>query len=218
MNNDLLEVLKYLKQKEVCVTLYTNGLILDEEKIQSVKPYIDNIRFSILGGASTHDSLTQHTGSFEKVLSGIRLAKTFSIPVVATMPVLKKNISELIETVLLCESEGVEKFYIYSLMNRGRAKDLHGHQHISYNKINAELVLAKELLEKNLAKLEVGLVDWDVSGQCVLVYPTGDVLAVINGHNNEGTIKLGNLNEDSAKDLWEKYPFKEEYLAYYKKR
>jgi MoaA/NifB/PqqE/SkfB family radical SAM enzyme len=216
LNPNVFEIAKHAHKNKLNVTLSTNGFILNKEKLLKLKPYIDNIRFSILGLSKTHDKITCTKGSFEKIMENIKLARDLNVPVTIISTIFNQNISELIDMAKLCEKEGIEKLYVFSLMYKGRTKKTHEKEYVSAEEINKTIKQINKISQKEKWNLEIVLIDWDIEGQCVLLYSNGDLIGSPS-YSDVGEAKfLGNLNSKSARQLWEEYPFKKEYLKYYK--
>ncbi|MFA6268761.1 MAG: radical SAM protein [archaeon] len=216
LNKHVYKIAKCAHDLGLNVTLATNGFILTKEKLLKLKSNIDNIRFSILGSEKTHDKITGNSGSYQKVLQGIDLAKKLKTPVTIVSTIFADNLSDLPSIARLCEKKGVEKLYIFSLMYKGKAKEIHKEQHVPAQKINKILTKIKKIGKQEKWNLGITLINWDIEGQCVLLYPNGDLFASPS-HKDVGEAKLlGNLKHDSAQKMWDNYPFKESYLMYYK--
>lgn len=215
---DIVGILKYIHDKGIYVTLATNSLCLDKKKFIAIKPFIDNVRFSLLGKEETHDKIAQHKGSFRKVVESLEIAKELKIPVSANSTVISENYSEMFDVAQFCEDKKIGKLYFFSLMPKGKGKDVYNKKYVSIRKINKSLEEILAVAKKELWNLQIKLIDWNIEGQCILLYQNGD-LAGVSSHKDENCKKIvGNLSISSLKSLWEKYPFKKNYISYYKNR
>ena len=101
MRNDLVEVLKYIKEKGKQVSLNTNGLRLYNEKyLEEIIPYVDRL---ILPIHSSHynvfDSITQVKGSAEKVMTVFKKLLQIENLMVVTQTVINQlNYKTLLDT------------------------------------------------------------------------------------------------------------------------
>ena len=93
------ELLKFIKSKNVCVNLITNGTLIDKKiaaKLSSILNFkYDSIQISLDGAsASVHDSI-RGQGSFEKTCTALKILADFNIPVRIATAVIKKNVFQL---------------------------------------------------------------------------------------------------------------------------
>ena len=78
LRNDILEIIKYARNKYIAVSILTTGNFLTKQIIDELSNlYIHQIQFSLYGAnAKTHDSITQINGSFKKTMEAINYSKT----------------------------------------------------------------------------------------------------------------------------------------------
>ncbi|MCX6804052.1 MAG: radical SAM protein [Candidatus Diapherotrites archaeon] len=214
----LVELLKHIKSKKIKITLATNGSLLSKKLFEEIRPHIDNIRFSIYGDNKIHDELSGVEGSYEKTLKGVKMASALHIPTTIVFVALKKNINALPSLVKACEANRVEKLYIFSLMNRGKARKIYKKQRVPERIIKKLIDKINADTKKNKWKLKIIYVNWGIDGQCILFYPTGDLFAVTKKKENNGNEFLGNLLKEDPKKIWEKFPYKKNYVEYHKNK
>ena len=215
LRDDIESILKYIKAKNVTVTLSTNGMGVDENILKKVRPYIDNIRFSLRGIKQEHDEITGNSRSFEKVTEAIRLSRKVGLPVSIVSTIIAKNRHSMEETARFCERNGVEKFYYFSLIPRGRAIDIFNRECVSITEMNREYNRIMSVARAEGWNMDIKLLNYTIEGECVLIFPNGDVVAVPSFTSERNQLILGNVLRDDIKDIWKKYPFKENYLNYY---
>ncbi len=215
LREDLPEIVKHAHEMGLFVTLSTNALLLDEKKLLAIKPNIHNIRFSLHGKQNTHDNIVGHSGHFQKVIQSMKLANQMEIPVSVVSPIIQENHAEMHEIAEICEKNRVEKLYFFSLILRGRGLGLEK-QAVQFSRIAREFAKISVLAKKNSYNLDLNIIDWSIEEQCCLVFPNGDLAGVPSFNYADNTRIVGNFFEDSAESLWAKYPFKENYLNYYK--
>ena len=216
LRKDLIDILRYIHDKEIYITLSTNGLILDKDKLLSIKPYIDNIRFSLHGKEKTHDKITRHKGSFRKVIDGIKIATNLRIPVSIVSSIIYQNYPEMLDIARVCENNGVGKLHFFSLISRGRGKFLYNKEYVSPENMKKKLNKILNIAEKESWNLGLNIVDWAIEGRCALLFPDGTLVAIQSFKNKDNIRIVGNLLESSPRLLWNKYPFKENYINHYK--
>ncbi len=68
------------------------------------------------------------------------------------------------------------------------------------------------------SKCNVKIIDWNIDGQCVLLYANGDVVARPSYKDAGNQRFIGNMLKNSIKSIWEEYPFKENHMEYYSEK
>lgn len=216
LRDDIGEILKYVKEKNVTITLSTNGMCLDEKKLNELRPYIDNIRFSLRGLKEVHDRTTGNYKSFDKVIESMQLCRKLGLPMSVVTPVVVENYKQMEPVARLCEKNGVEKLYYFSLVPRGRAIDIFNEESVPIDKISREYNRVMEISRKENWNMDIKVANYTIEGECVLIFPNGDVVGVPSFTSSGNQLILGNILEDDAAKLWQKYPFKENYINYYR--
>ncbi|MBF0540559.1 MAG: radical SAM protein [Nitrospirae bacterium] len=111
------EVFSYLKENNICVSLTTNGLLLERYASEIIET-LSFISISLDGGnANVHDTLRGSLGSFDKTINGIKeLIKKRGnniLPIIKIVTVItKSNIKNLIEIYNLCKELRVDEWQI----------------------------------------------------------------------------------------------------------
>ena len=86
---DWLEIIKFTKENDITVTILTNGVLWDKEKIQKAKNYIDEVQISLDGTDEKSNSLIRGKNNFEKALNNAKLFVEAGVKtVIATTPTL----------------------------------------------------------------------------------------------------------------------------------
>lgn len=210
VRNDIFDILKYIKQKGTAITFSTNGFLLNEDKLKKIKPFIDNIRFSIYGNKKNHDATTLKEGSFKKLIECLEITKRNKVPAGLIMTVMQKNLNDLDDVVDICNKYNVSKLYLFSLMPTARGEKIYNKEYVSPEKTSEKI----NKISKR-SKCDIKIIDWRIEGQCVLVYENGDVVAQPS-YKDKGNKKfVGNLLDESAKNIWKKYPFRKSHIDYY---
>lgn len=99
IRSDILEILEYMKYKNIAVTINTNGTLLDEKLIKSIAPYVSSFSISVDGVTdSSHDKL-RGKGSFDKAIHGINLLNknknNYNYSIGISYVINKYNLSEV---------------------------------------------------------------------------------------------------------------------------
>lgn len=74
VRKDIVELVKAVKQRDMPVGLFTNGLLLNEELVHDlVRENLDYIAFSLQGTREVHDRILQVPGAYDKMVRNIEL-------------------------------------------------------------------------------------------------------------------------------------------------
>ncbi len=216
LRDDLTKILRYMKGKGVSITLSTNGMLVNKQRLLKLRPYIDNIRFSLRGNEKIHNEITGNKESYKRTINGIKLSKRLGIPVSVVFTVIRKNFDQMAWAAEKCEEECVDKLYFFSLIPRGRAIELVDKQSIRIDMISREYNRICEEAKKSSCNLEIRIANFTIEGECTLVFPNGDVVAVPSFTNGKNQLVLGNLLKEDLGTIWKKFPYKENYFCYYR--
>ena len=95
LREDIEEILEYISEKGMMISLYSNGLLLSEEVVSKLCEYrIKTVSISLYGDiAEVHDQITTVQGSFERTLKGIEILKKYKIPFDLKCVMLSQNIN-----------------------------------------------------------------------------------------------------------------------------
>lgn len=92
---DWFEVIQFTKHQGMSVTILTNGILWDKEKIEKSKTYIDEVQISLDGTNETENAVVRGKENFYKALENVKLFARSGVKiVVATTPTLD-NIKEV---------------------------------------------------------------------------------------------------------------------------
>ena len=106
--NDIFEILEYAYEKRFAVDIFTNGTLLDGDKILRLKAlWLKGIHFSIYSHISEkHDAITQVEGSFEKTLAAVKACSLIGIPTKIKSPIFAETIDDIDGIVSLARKAG----------------------------------------------------------------------------------------------------------------
>ena len=116
------EPLKHQKIKEMIkyassvtkVKIETNGFLLSEEFLMSIKQYLFQLNISIDGTEETHNKIRK-IQTFEHSIKMIKFAREIGIDVAIWSVIMKDNVSELEKIVCLAKDIGVNKLsFLYA--------------------------------------------------------------------------------------------------------
>lgn len=115
---DFFDIYEYAKRKGFLITLFTNGILVDEriaDRLAAMPPF--SIEITLYGATKeSYEALTRIPGSFEKCLRGIRLLLDRKLPLGLKTVAVKTNKHEVYDMKAFAESLGVE-FKFDSMIN-----------------------------------------------------------------------------------------------------
>src|SRR5215813_9851144 len=116
---DFLEIYTYAKQKGFLITLFTNGILVNERIADYLREYPPfGIEITLYGRTKeTYEALTQHPGSYERCMRGIRLLLDRGLPLKLKTVGTKTNCHEVIGMKAFAEQELGVEFKFDSLIN-----------------------------------------------------------------------------------------------------
>lgn len=122
LRNDALELVRYARSTKAYVGLTTNGLLLDEKKIDDLIEAGLTHTFVSLDSANPlrHDKLRGVPGCFEKATNGLRLARKKGLITQLWTYVSRSNLEELERLTHLAEELKVEYIYVYFTLLSGK--------------------------------------------------------------------------------------------------
>lgn len=142
MRRDFNELYLAAKKKGFIITLFTNGVLLDEKRADFLAQYPPyKIEISLYGATpETYEAVTRTKGSFKRCLEGIALLKERGLNVKLKSPITKTNHHEFWKIKELAEEMSGEYFKFDPI-------------------INAKLNYSKKVLEERIPVKEVVKLD-----------------------------------------------------------
>lgn len=122
MREDILDVLRYCNLKKVPVTLFTNGTLIDEKIIESIKELRILLRVSLDGATMKTNDCIRGYGVFEKALWTIEKSVKAGIPTGIATTIYQGNFPEYKQMVDLAEKMGCYEFEMSEVVSMGNAK------------------------------------------------------------------------------------------------
>jgi len=208
LRKDWMEVIEYLHTKNISISLATNASQLTEADLIKLKGKIANIRLSMYGCERTHDEITRIEGSFRQSQKIAGLSNRMGIPVYACMALMQKNAGEISAVRDICAAVGMEKLLIYSLVPKGRGQEIHKSQGINKEEVKRELDRLPP------GKPEIYWSPFEKNGICALIQADGSLVATPYDGDSTKVKLVGWPATENLADLWEKYPFQENYLEF----
>lgn len=203
----IFDLLKRAKNNGLQISLFSNGTLINNEKIvDELQKWVDKIQLSLDGAIAETNDAIRGAGSFENVITAFQLLKDTNISLDLALSLLPQNVQELkkdIEKLTQRISDKVN-FRISPVMREGRANKSHDFP----NKRIAQLELREVLsnlyrkrlrtiskFEKNVKLNNCGF------GETVVVSSVGDVYPC---NVYEPKTRCGNVRENDFAQIFEK--------------
>lgn len=125
MRKDLLELMKYAKDKGMRVVISTNGTLISPEKArQYAEVGLSYVGVSLDGMEEVHDQFRGVEGSFRRALEGLENARKAGIKVGLRFTINKRNYREIPKIFDMMEQEKINRICLYHLVYTGRGSEL----------------------------------------------------------------------------------------------
>jgi len=168
LREDVFAIATKLKEEGIKTYLSTNGLLIDENNIDSIKEHFDYVGISIDGEPDVHDIFRGKRGAFERSIQSIRLLKDKGVKVgvrFTLTPFTQKSLTYIFD---LVEGEGIQKLYVSHLVYSGRGKRLSDLERQTYRS-SVDFIISKafEYVEKGK---DIEVVTGNNEADAVLLY------------------------------------------------
>lgn len=208
LRKDIFQIIEFAKKNRFSITLFTNGVLLDEEKIKKLRDlFITRIEMSIYSSKpEVHDSITRLKNSYEDTINAAEIMTKVGLNVAIKMISMKDTINDADDFLKKCEEIGVEGQVDFNM-----SPGVDGSNYPTKNLIPTSLDLIKKSLDPKTA-LYVGavteprkfdpqkLIGQRVCGAGVTllsVSPEGHIYPC-----NSLPIQIGNVRNESVSSVW----------------
>lgn len=148
LREDILDVLRSASDLNFGVRLSTNGLLLDQDYLKTLRDLeVYCLQISLDGIGNTHDNFRGVRGAFEKSVESLRTASDMGFYTTMSTMIIKENVSEIGDILDLAVSLGVSSFKLNSFMPIGRGRSCKNDLAITKQEsrnLAAELILKKK--------------------------------------------------------------------------
>jgi radical SAM protein with 4Fe4S-binding SPASM domain len=129
IREDIFEVLAYIKSRGMYVELFTNAILLDEEKINVLESILDKrfdiIQVSLDGSNKEVFEKQRKTIFFDRVINNIKVLKQKGFKVRISYVATHENVYDIFNTYKLISNIGVEGFSISPVYPKNKGKEIH---------------------------------------------------------------------------------------------
>lgn len=210
LRKDIFEIIEYIRGKPMSVTLFTNGILIDEEVTNKIKNYKILRVIVSLDGANpeTHDKFRGVPRAFEKTKNAIRLLAQRGIFVTINTCINKFNKNEIPQILQLIKDLGVSDYVIGPIYSAGRAKGRVKDIGITPEEY-PQLVKTIRNCEKQIfGKEKVFVQSSPFKGNCgigmrfLVIKPDGTLIPCVSADAED--FYLGNVKKDAIEEVWNK--------------
>ncbi|MCH8206705.1 MAG: radical SAM protein [Chloroflexi bacterium] len=125
LREDLFELMRQAASSGVQPVLSSNGTLLTEDAVSSLKDAgVDRVGISLDGMESTNDRFRGKSGAFLEALDGIRRCQAAGFRVSLRFTMTRHNVDELDDIFTMVVQEGIPRLCVYHLAYAGRGRRL----------------------------------------------------------------------------------------------
>ena len=119
----LAEVLQHAKEAGMITTVTTNGMLLDEKRLEMLRGRADLIAISLDGIPESHNRMRVSDNAFEVMQGRLEGLRQSGIPFGFIFTLTRQNLHELEPVAAFAKAEGARLLQIHPLEGAGRALD-----------------------------------------------------------------------------------------------
>lgn len=204
---DFFEIVEYAREKGFVYRIFTNGIGLTEERVKRIAALEPlTVELSVFSAdPAIHDAITRVPGSFRRLLHSVERLKAHGLRVYLKTVIMKPNVAGLAEVHRLGKELGVFTHTFSCEVSPRINGDIHGPSRHQLDEQELFDYLSSSTWRKQLAPILEGppqevarqkqTCGPAINGCCV--DPYGNVFPCIAFR-----IPIGNIREQSFKDLW----------------
>ncbi len=117
------DVIKYAKDLELELAVFTNGLALDEEKLLELRENVQSFSISLDGPAEIHDYNRGIKGAYEQTIGVLHLFKKHQVPFSIQMTIGKSNLDSIDYVGKIAHEYGAHSVSLVKMLDQGRGKE-----------------------------------------------------------------------------------------------
>lgn len=216
LRQDLFSILEMCEDNFDVVAMATNAVDIDLEFTRKLSKDFNYADVTIDGPRKIHDKIR---GSYDKIIQRLWNLKQAGVEFSIVMVLLEENREYVSYVAQIADVLGAKKLKILSPIPKGRGKSIISKRlsSLEIRELFNELKNKKETLGWNV---RITLTDWEniKEGHALLVHPNGDVVASPVWSKEPCIDYIGNILEENIKEIWAKYPYKENHVKKYVER
>ena len=205
MRKDALDIISLARDMYFKVNILSNGSLLDEDIVKRLKDiYISDYSMTMFSlNPEIHDSITGVKGSFNQLMNGINLLKKYRIPIELKTPILKENKNSFVDVYNYTKKNGF-KFLTSTCIFPRLDGDITPLEYSLNDDELQKVIPISDNLVNYKKKRFLGQYMCDILKTGFAINCVGDVLPC-----NSFFESMGNLKEESIKDIWNKKKYKD---------
>lgn len=213
LRKDLPEILDMFYGSFV-VGLPTNAVIHTPEMMKILKERIDFVNIGLDGPRNV---TTRIRGDYDKIMKGIYRFKEYGISLSLSCVVLSSTRDAVLFTCQIADIVEAKKLKLILPIPKGNALDLPISEYLSLKESETLFADVRKAKEVYGWTPKITLTTWgpDVEGYSLLIYPDGNTYAWPMYNQPDKILLLGNLKENSIKEIWAKNPYKQNHYNKY---
>jgi MoaA/NifB/PqqE/SkfB family radical SAM enzyme len=214
MRDDIFRLLHLYRKEFEIIGLPTNCIYVTSDVCNKLKGVVNYINAGLDGPRTINNAIR---GGYDQIINGLGNLRNSGIEVSLSTVILRSTLPYLQYVVQIADNLGVTKVKMVIPVFRGRAKKLRAEDFASKEAILAKFDEIKELKRTLGWKPRVKFTFWgkDTEGYAWLVYPNRKVYAWPVLDAPDSVELIGDLNENSIHDIWQKYPYKINHINKY---
>ncbi|MEK7432850.1 MAG: radical SAM protein [Cyanobacteriota bacterium] len=214
LRKDIFELIEKFKEEFDIVGLPTNSIHISKEVCEKLKGKVSYINAG-LDGARNINNLVR--GDYDGIIKGLQNLRDSGIEVSLSTVILKKTLPYVQYVVQIADTLGITKVKMVVPVFRGRAKSLKQEDLANNNDIIEKFEQIKHLKKTLGWKPRVKFTLWDskTEGYAILIYPNQQVYAWPVYNEPDSVLHIGDLNKEGIKEIWKRYPYKENHVNKY---
>lgn len=114
------QILEFAKSLGLSVQIFTNGLLLDEERFLRIKDFVGSFAISLDGSEGIHDANRGVRGAYQKVIEVLQLFKTHYVEYSLQMTIGKSNLDQIEHVAAIASQYNAGSVKLANLMQVGR--------------------------------------------------------------------------------------------------
>lgn len=169
LRDDIFDVLKSASELHFGVRLSTNGLLLDQDYLKTLRDLeVYCLQISLDGLGDTHDKFRGINGAYEKTVESLRMASEMGFYTTMSTMIIRDNAHEIGALLDLAVSLGVSSFKLNSFVPMGRGSSSQNDLVMSKQGLRdlaAELIVKKQQYADKISIQMDALFPWLLNSQ-----------------------------------------------------
>ncbi len=196
------------------IGLPTNAIQLNDKKAKLIK---EKVNFVTVGLDGPRNITNKIRGDYDKIMQGIKLLKKYEIPLALCSVILLSTKESIFYACQIADVLEAKKFKLILPIPKGNALNMPNMEYITNQEAIELFNQIREMKSVLGWKTKITLTSWTkkVEGYSILIYPNGNTYAWPVYNQKDKVLYIGNILNESIKEIWEKYPYKMNHINKY---